>query len=265
MLKKIIRRLCEKINKHEEVFFQEVLDCVRRDDFWGIFIVIFKDILSGLPYAILGLLVLLMVVFSIKSFWPWSVLVPAGIALALFKGNAILEWLHRKASAWWEERKRPCSRCNWCAYAGAYEQASRAVYAAVAECADYLGLKVPHTRSMMETTQGEFPADGIPRFYFKIQRCTQTAETLSPSTMQACLQESVSDACKSTPGLFGNNYLHDLYINKVEILNMHSYLVCVIPWCEATCEYIQNRSRLKIQSQDAPEAEQSQEVLDDEF
>lgn len=262
MLKKVIRRLGEKINKHEEVFFQEVHDCVRRDDFWGIFIVIFKDILSGLPYAILGLLVLLMVVFSIKSFWPWSVLVPAGIALALFKGNAILEWLHRKASAWWEERKRPCNHCPGCA--DFYEPLLRITYEAVIQCADYLALKVPHTRGMMEVPHGENLKDDIPRFYFKVQRDTRVAEPVSLSVVQACLQDAVSDAFRNVYGNTGY-YIWDVYVEKVETLNLYSILVCLVPWCAATDEYIQKRCQLKIQSQDAPEAEQSQEVLDDEF
>lgn len=257
-----IWHLCKKIDDYLEITLQKAHECVRRDDPWGIFLGDFKDLLSALPYMILRFFVLVTAVLFIRYFFPWSVLVPASIALALFKGNAILAWLHKKALAWWWEWKRPCNHCPGCA--DFYEPLLRITYEAVIQCADYLALKVPHTRGMMEVPHGENLKDDIPRFYFKVQRDTRVAEPVSLSVVQACLQDAVSDAFRNVYGNTGY-YIWDVYVEKVETLNLYSILVCIVPWCAATKEYIQNRIKRDIQSQDAPEAEQSQEVLDDEF
>lgn len=261
-IKAMLIQVYDEINEREAKFMEAVHDCVRRDDLRGMLGVMLKPSLSDLAFMARILFVPVTVLILIRYFWPWSILFPVGIALALFKGNAILAWLHKKALAWWQERKRPCNHCPGCA--DFYEPLLRITYEAVIQCADYLALKVPHTRGMMEVPHGENLKDDIPRFYFKVQRDTRVAEPVSLSVVQACLQDAVSDAFRNVYGNTGY-YIWDVYVEKVETLNLYSILVCLVPWCAATDEYIQKRCQLKIQSQDAPEAEQSREVLDDEF
>ena len=233
---------------------KEFTECFFQKDWKGLLLWMGKLILVC---AVLVLTVTA-IALVIRSFWPWIVLIPAGVGVAVWKGDVILAWLRKSFRKWYENRKCLCNRCAGCYRY--YPQILQDVYSGLAQCADILELKIPATAGMMEAPPPQQPCDGVPRFFFRLQK-TRPASVLSLPTIRTCLQEAISDAFQKSFPLYAPCYIQGLYVEKVVLRNAFSYSVSIIPFCQETGEYIQWRKT----QEDRPAPEDEEEVYDDVF
>lgn len=233
---------------------KEFADCFFRKDWKGMLRNMGKLTLLSMVVA----LVVVDIALVIRLLWPWIVVIPAAIGVAVWKGDAILEWMRKSFHRWYKNWKCPCNRCAGCS--NYYLQIRQDVYTAILQCADILELKIPMTASMLEAPPPQQPLDGITRFFFRLQK-TRQESAISLPAIRACLQEAISDAFQNSFPFYAPCYIQGLYLEKVELRNIYSYSICVIPVCQATIEYIQKREA----QGDVPAPKDEETIYDDEF
>ena len=232
----------------------EFVDCFFQKNWTGMLRSMGKLTLLSMVFA----LAVVDIALVIRLLWPWIVVIPAAIGVAVWKGDAILEWMRKSFHDWYAKSKRPCNRCAGCV--NYYPQIRQDVYSALMQCADILELKVPMTVGMIEAPPPQQPLDGITRFFFRLQK-TRQETAISLPAIRACLQEALSDAFQNSFPFYAPCHIQGLYLEKVELRNIYSYSICVIPVCRATNEYIQKREA----QGDDPAPKDEETVYDDEF
>lgn len=156
-----------------------------------------------------------------------------------------------------------CGSCLGCNYF--YPRIRKTVFAAVRQCAGILPIKTPETDRIIETIIQQ-PADGLPRYSFKIMKLKTSDEPLDISIVKECLSEAINDKFSADAMVFAGSSIKSLYLEDIQE-NAFSYTFTIMPVCPGrTDKYIEKLCRREMMMQDYSEqTETIEDVYDDVF